>query len=193
MNNGFYGYPKRSALRLSTNTLISDGTYQKLLLASVPEPNSLQIWRQGVLTTAYTLRGREVTFTAKVGSAESVKDQYWTSGPLGRSSLMDRSVVSLYNQTMSASPLGYWPLNETSGTTAVDASGNGYDMTYTGSPTLDQTPIFNVSSRSVDFSGTSQYASYSGYLPDNNKQSYCFTSLLIVCSIRFDDGCRGYG
>lgn len=37
------------------------------------------------------------------------------------------------------SPVGYWRLDETSGTTAADSSGNGYDGTYVNTPTLNQT------------------------------------------------------
>lgn len=37
---------------------------------------------------------------------------------------------------LSLQPVAWWRLGETSGTTAVDASGNGHDGTYEGSPTL---------------------------------------------------------
>ena len=40
------------------------------------------------------------------------------------------------NVVMGNSPIAYWGLNETNGSTAVDSSGNGHNATYSGSPTL---------------------------------------------------------
>lgn len=45
---------------------------------------------------------------------------------------------SYYDLVMSHSPLGYWRLGETSGTTAADSSGNGRAGTYTGTYTLNR-------------------------------------------------------
>lgn len=45
---------------------------------------------------------------------------------------------SYYDLVMSHSPLGYWRLGETSGTTAADISGNGRNGTYTGTYTLNR-------------------------------------------------------
>lgn len=39
------------------------------------------------------------------------------------------------------SPTGFWKLDETSGTTAADSSGNGYNLTYSGSYTLADSAI----------------------------------------------------
>jgi hypothetical protein len=44
--------------------------------------------------------------------------------------------AGLADAILALSPIGYWKLNETSGTTAADLSGNGYDGTYTGTYTL---------------------------------------------------------
>lgn len=44
------------------------------------------------------------------------------------------------------SPLIYWRLGESSGTTAVDSSGNGHDGTYQNSPTLGAAGALNVGS-----------------------------------------------
>ena len=43
-----------------------------------------------------------------------------------------------FDLVMSHSPLGYWRLGETSGTTAADSSGNGRNGTYTGTYTLNR-------------------------------------------------------
>jgi prepilin-type N-terminal cleavage/methylation domain-containing protein len=47
--------------------------------------------------------------------------------------------------------IGYWPLDETSGSAASDQSGNGRNGTYTGSSTLNQAPLGSMGGRSVDF------------------------------------------
>lgn len=46
------------------------------------------------------------------------------------------SIGSLATEIAALSPVGYWKLNETSGTTATDSSGNGRNGTYSGSYTL---------------------------------------------------------
>ncbi len=40
--------------------------------------------------------------------------------------------ASYISEVLSDNPLGYYQLNETSGTTAIDSSGNGQDGTYIG-------------------------------------------------------------
>jgi len=52
------------------------------------------------------------------------------------------------------SPVGYWPLNEASGTVALDASGNGHDGTYSGSFTLGASGLLPASTNTcVNFTG----------------------------------------
>lgn len=67
----------------------------------------------------------------------------------------------LLRQMALDSPLGLWPLDETSGTTAFDRSGNGRNGTYTGGCTLGG--ALNQFPRSVLFDGTSGYVDC-GYL-----------------------------
>lgn len=50
--------------------------------------------------------------------------------------------MSLQHQIMQDTPSGYWPLDETSGTTAFDRSGNGRDGTYVNAPALNQDQFF---------------------------------------------------
>jgi hypothetical protein len=50
-------------------------------------------------------------------------------------------------------PLAYWRLNDTSGTTSLDLSGNGYTLTHNGSPALNQGPI-TAGGSSITYSGT---------------------------------------
>lgn len=61
-----------------------------------------------------------------------------------------------YAQTvLEDGPVAFWPLDETSGTVANDISGNGYNATYEGSPTLGAAAIAGGLGRSVNLSGAS--------------------------------------
>ncbi|HEV2329854.1 MAG TPA: LamG-like jellyroll fold domain-containing protein [Verrucomicrobiae bacterium] len=88
-----------------------------------------------------------------------VSNQYGTAS----SSALNLTIVSpnQYQQSLlSLNPMAYWPLNETSGTTAYDIVG-GYNGTYVGGCTLAQggptNSIFGSVSRSVLFDGSSGY------------------------------------
>lgn len=60
--------------------------------------------------------------------------------------------MSLRQQIMQDSPAGYWPLDETSGTTAFDRSGNGRNGTYTGAVTLNARDVL-PGAKGPDFAG----------------------------------------
>lgn len=76
---------------------------------------------------------------------------------LGARMLMSAARRHAYRDVVLAdSPIGYWRLDETSGTIAADASGNGLDGTYIGGPTLGQLPLINTGN-SVSFDGTDDY------------------------------------
>ena len=64
-----------------------------------------------------------------------------------------------YGATVSSNtPIGYWALADSSGSTVSDASGNSHSGTYVGSPTLGAAgPIPGVDA-GVTFNGSSQYA-----------------------------------
>jgi type II secretory pathway pseudopilin PulG len=55
------------------------------------------------------------------------------------------------------SPVGYWRLDETSGTTAKDSSGNGNNGTYSGGVTLNQQSILSDGNAAATFDGSSGY------------------------------------
>ncbi len=97
---------------------------------------------------------------AQAGSYTCVVSNQFGTAP---SSAMNLTVVpaNRYEQSLlSLSPMAFWPLNETSGTTAYDIVG-GYNGTYVGGCTLSQAgptnSIFGSSSRSVLFDGSSGY------------------------------------
>jgi hypothetical protein len=63
---------------------------------------------------------------------------------------------------------GYWRLGEPSGTVAVDESGGGYNLTYTGTPGLGTASLLasDPANTSVDFNGAgTQYAIRAGVAP----------------------------
>lgn len=61
--------------------------------------------------------------------------------------------VSLWESTMqSLNPTAWWRLNETSGNTVVDETGNGFNGTYQFSPVLGQSAAFDESdNKAVNF------------------------------------------
>lgn len=63
-------------------------------------------------------------------SASRIKEHYLAGQ---RATLADRIIEQ--------APIAYYKLDETSGTTAADSSGNGNDGTYSGGVTLDQPPL----------------------------------------------------
>ena len=69
---------------------------------------------------------------------------------------------------LAASPDGYWPLSETSGTNADDASSGAHDGTVNGAITLNQTgtsyigPAFSSDAASGKYVNVGDYHSYSG-------------------------------
>lgn len=68
------------------------------------------------------------------------------------------ALQSNYQLTVLAdSPIGYWPLTDTTGTTAVDLSGNGRPGTYSGGYSLAATQLSPLLGNVVDLDGTDDY------------------------------------
>lgn len=65
-----------------------------------------------------------------------------------------------------ANIVAHYKLDETTGTVAADATGNGYDGTYTNGPTLGATSLLTQGGgTSVDFDGVNDYVDF-GVEPD---------------------------
>lgn len=64
--------------------------------------------------------------------------------------------MSYSSEVLADSPYLYWRLDDTSGTAAADTSGNSRTGTYSGSPTLAQSPLITVDT-SVLFDATNDY------------------------------------
>jgi len=70
--------------------------------------------------------------------------------------------MSYSSEVLADSPVGYWRLEETTGATAADSSGNARDGTYTGSPTLGVPGALAISTnKATTFNGTTQYVAIS--------------------------------
>lgn len=69
------------------------------------------------------------------------------------------SRTAVYGKSILAqNPLGYWRLDESSGTTAADSSGNAHDSTYTGGYTLGAaSALVTDSDRALTLNGTTGY------------------------------------
>lgn len=104
--------------------------------------------------TGATLVGASITPVSKgVGEAVQIATNIWhIFGNLAyaNASAYDAAVLS-------DTPLAYWKLAETTGTTAADSSGNSYNASYVASPTLASALIASHLNTSCGLNGTSQY------------------------------------
>ena len=81
------------------------------------------------------------------------------------------------DEVIADSPVAWWRLDETSGTTANDAIGSNHG-TYSGA-TLDQSPLINAG-RSVSFSGSSSGIS----VADADALSFVSTAFTLECWVK---------
>lgn len=65
-------------------------------------------------------------------------------------------------EVLADSPYAYWKLNEPSGTTATDSSGNGRNLTYAGAYTLNQTGLGTLGKAVVMGANSYIYGSLTG-------------------------------
>lgn len=67
--------------------------------------------------------------------------------------------MSYSSEVLADSPLAYYRMSETSGTTLVDSSGNGHDGTYVGGVTLNAAGLVATSTdKAANFDGNNDYA-----------------------------------
>lgn len=95
-------------------------------------------------------------------------------------------------------PVGYWRLNESSGTSAADSSGNSYTGTYQNTPSLSQTgALAGDSDTSVSFSSASSeritFGSFPTLVPTGTGKTYTLEAWVKPASIPSDRGIVGYG
>lgn len=93
-------------------------------------------------------------------------------------------VLTYAQQVLADNPIGYWKLDETAGTTAADSSGNGRDMTVSGSVTLGAAAIRPNSPRAFDFTGGYLSRAYDAGLNANSHSWEAWVNADAVSSYR---------
>jgi hypothetical protein len=135
------------SVTVDTNT--APPIFYQWFLNSVAIPNATNSTYPNVDTNAVTLYCVVSNF---VGTA--------TSTPVSISFYSKPAPSAYMSAVLAYNPLAYWPLNETSGTTAYDYAGTN-DGTYTGNYTLGQTGIPVTAgigtNTSVGFDGSTAY------------------------------------
>lgn len=105
--------------------------------------------------------------------------------------LIDAQAKTPYcNLPLADGALALWMLDETSGTSAADTTGNGHTGTYEGSPTLGQPgPV----GRSVQLNGSSQYISVATLTGFPTTGAYTLEAIVNLASASQDATALGYG
>lgn len=93
--------------------------------------------------------GTPYTFTVKANNP------FGSSGQSSASNSV--TPVSYSSVVLADNPRGFWLMNETSGSTFADTSGQGNNATIFNSPTLNQSGPLSGLNKSVLFNGTTQY------------------------------------
>lgn len=84
----------------------------------------------------------------------------WTTGSTGVG--FDTAPISYLSEVLADAPYGYWRLDETTGTTAIDSSGNNRHATFNGGVTLGAAGAPGVGGRATTFNGTNSYVQLPG-------------------------------
>lgn len=115
------------------------------------------------------------------------------AGTVAFAGSVSATVAGYKAAVLADNPLGYWRLLETSGTTAVDSSGNGHNGTYTGTFTLGATSPITHDATAKALNLTSCTTSVNGYvsIPDATALNPTGTALTIECWLKFKTASTG--
>jgi len=79
------------------------------------------------------------------------------------------SVVTYQSVVLADNPAGFWRLDETSGATAADSSGNGTTLNYAGTFTVNQAPLITAGRAALLNSGTARKLTSTAIFNANGK------------------------
>lgn len=96
---------------------------------------------------------------------------------------------SIESPYLSQNLVGYWPLQEDSGTTAYDFSGNANDGTTNGGVTVNQTGILGTSAYSFD--GMDDYVDVGNPLGDTTTTNFAISMWVNPASLSAEDALFG--
>jgi hypothetical protein len=129
--------------------LASLGLLLLLLAAPIDTARAVCIQDQQTCSTGY---GVSESFFGSGGELNACSTAYCSKQSAGE--LAQGNSSTGYNTAVLAdSPVAFWRLNESSGTTAADSSGNGRNGTYTGSYTQGQASLVGNGDSSTSFGG----------------------------------------
>jgi hypothetical protein len=142
-----------------TAQLYVDGVAQTLKL-------SASSCGSGAGTTSITLSGGTACANLNASGAEhfsigsnNISSQYFTGGidkvRVYGSALTSTQIGNIYNNDLTPAPVGYWPFDDGSGTTAEELSGNNYTGTINGATWTTAGKVNDA----LSFNGTSNYVS----------------------------------
>lgn len=142
------------------DSLTATATATAMTLGASPVTKSLIVWKNGHVLrpgTDYTLSGATVTFASTLATSDQIVTQYSYTGSSSSATLTYAS--GYHSAVLADSPIVYLTLDDASGTTAVDSSGNAHHGTYVGSPTLGASPLLpTAGGQAVTFArASSQY------------------------------------
>lgn len=176
-NQGNYPTPTSTLSRLlaANEPELSFVVGTSLILASAPD-NKVAI---GPASTANTLILYNKTNAGKIWKLTLGRYDAPSKGVnLVGNTASSGGSSSFPGVVTSLSPIAYWRLGDTSGTTAADTG--SHPGTYTNSPTLNVTGLVTGTDKAVTFNGTNQYVSipYSAALNPTTTFSVAFFAKL---------------
>lgn len=153
VNNQKFGmahpFSDGSILQAYSSGTFASGTFHHVVVTVKKSTGTLLIYVNGQLDSTHTFTANKTAyeqgttpFRLGITNPGSGSYKFAADGTLDD--------VRVYNRVISAAEIsllygnsGHWKLNETSGTVATDSSGANYHGTFTGSPTIGQTAVYD--------------------------------------------------
>ncbi len=153
---------------VTSTTAVNDGKWHHCVATWNSSSGAMQVYVDGVLSTSGTgpTGARTAATTLRLGSLQTGTASGFYKGLLDQVQIYNyvlsaTDVAYLYNHARVTTPIAaYWKLDESTGTTSADSSGNGVTGTWVNGPTFttdhpSQIPYADAGS--LTFNGTNQY------------------------------------